>query len=295
MKIRNLFMSLLLVLTSLLGCNSQPLPKVLLRIDDMGMNHSVNMGLKKLVDSKIPFSTSVMWACPWYQETVDILKNQPQVAVGIHLTLNAEWRYYRWGPVLGREGVPSLVDSLGYFHPSFDAFAKSKYKLDEVERELDAQISRAVHSGLTISYLDAHMGMAYSTPELRAIVEKLAKKYNLGISAYFNENYKSMWGISVETKSAEFLKFLNNELDPAHANMIELHVAVSTPEMEALVDMNDSIMNTNDGKPKASVHRQTELNMLFSDDFKKLIGKKFTLVTYADLKREGLEKMKSPF
>ena len=286
----------LITLTCLfLTCNGQQLPKVLLRVDDIGMNHSVNMGLKKLVDAKIPFSTSVMWACPWYQETVEILKNQPQVTVGVHLTLNAEWKYYRWGPILGREGVPSLVDSLGYFLPSFDAFAKSKYKLDEVERELDAQISRAVNSGIPIAYVDGHMGMAFSTPELRAIVERLAKKYNLGISTYFGENYKTMWGVSVETKKDNFMKFLTTELDPAHVNLIELHVAVSTPEMDMLVDMNSDLMNTDDGKPRASAHRQTELNMLLSDDFKKLIGKNFTLVTYTDLKKQGLERMKSPY
>jgi len=290
-----LYTLLTLIFVASLISYAQQLPKVLLRVDDIGMNHSVNMGLKKLVDAKIPFSTSVMWACPWYQETVEILKGQPQVTVGVHLTLNAEWKYYRWGPILGLTGVPSLVDSLGYFLPSVDAFAKSQYKLDDVERELDAQISRAVNSGVPIAYVDGHMGMAFSTPELRAIVEKLAKKYNLGISGYFGENYKTMWGVSVETKKDNFLKFLNSELDPTHVNLIELHVAVSTPEMDMLVDMNSNLMNTSDGKPRASAHRQTELNMLLSDDFKKLIGKKFTLVTYADLKKEGLEKMKSPY
>src|SRR5689334_17416445 len=94
------------------------LPRLLLRTDDIGMNHSVNMALKELADTKIPFSASVMFACPWYQEAVDILKQNPQVAVGIHLTLTAEWKYYRWGPVLGRGAVPSLVGAEGYFLPS---------------------------------------------------------------------------------------------------------------------------------------------------------------------------------
>ena len=72
------------------------LPKLVLRTDDIGMNHSVNLGLKELAGTKIPFSASVMFACPWYQEAVEILKQNPQVAVGIHLTLTAEWKYYRW-------------------------------------------------------------------------------------------------------------------------------------------------------------------------------------------------------
>lgn len=283
-------------LTLLNACaQQQQLPKLLLRVDDIGMNHSVNMAVKKLAEAKIPFSTSVMFACPWYQETVEILKNHPHVTVGVHLTLNAEWRYYRWGPVLGKEGVPSLVDSLGYFHPSVRAFANCGYKLDEVERELDAQISRAMNSGLTISYVDPHMGSALSTPELRAITERLAKKYNLGISTYFDENYKSMWGVPVESKVEEFMEFINDDLSPQRVNLVELHIAERSPEMDVLVDMNSNLMNTNDGKPKASEHRQTELNMLLSPEFRKLIGKKFQLVTYSDLKKNGLEKMKSPY
>lgn len=270
------------------------LPTLLLRADDIGMNHSVNMGVQQLAATGVPFSASVMFACPWYQEAVEILKAHPNVAVGVHLTLNAEWKNYRWGPVAGRNAVPSLVDSLGYFLPSTEAFLQSNYKLDEVEKELTAQIERALNSGLKISYVDPHMGMALATPELQAVTEKLARKYNLGISTYFSEAYKTMWPVPVETKAQEFTGYLNN-LKPGSLNVVELHVAQSTPEMEALVDMNSDLMNTSDGKPKASQHRQTELNMLLSPAFKMLADKKFKLITYADLvKANGLKSMKAP-
>src|SRR2546426_150128 len=70
----------------------------------------------------MPLSASVMFACPWYQEAVDILRRNPQTSVGVHLTLNSEWKGYRWGPVLGKGAVPTLVDSVGYFHSSTAAF-----------------------------------------------------------------------------------------------------------------------------------------------------------------------------
>lgn len=276
-----------------LGAQSN-LPKLVLRTDDIGMNHSVNLGLKELAETKIPFSASVMFACPWYQEAVEILKQNPQVAVGIHLTLTAEWRYYRWGPVVGQTAVPSLVDSLGYFLSSVDQFLKSKYKLEDIEKELTAQIERALATELKISYVDPHMGIAMSTPEIRALTERLAKKYNLGISAYFGEGYKSMWGTSIESKKKEFMEFVTT-LKPGELYVVELHIARSTPEMEALVDMNSNLMNTSSGKPMVAQHRQTELNMLLSPDFRTLNGKKFTLINYADVVKEiGLTKMKAP-
>ncbi|WP_220273376.1 ChbG/HpnK family deacetylase [Pontibacter diazotrophicus] len=269
-------------------------PTLLLRADDIGMNHAVNMGVKQLAETGIPFSASVMFACPWYQEAVEILKQHPQVAVGVHLTLNAEWKNYRWGPVAGRTAVPSLVDKEGYFLPSIEAFLKSDYKLEDVEKELTAQIERALNSGLKISYVDPHMGMALATPELRALTERLAKKYNLGISNYFGETYKSMWPVTVETKAKEFMDFANT-LKPGSLNVVELHVAQSSPEMDVLVDMNSALMNTDDGKPRASQHRQMELNMLVSPEFLKLADKKFKLITYADLvKTNGLSSMRAP-
>src|SRR3954469_14096512 len=139
-------------------------PEVLLRLDDIGMNHSVNLAMEKVAATKMPFSVSVLFACPWYQEAVEILRKNPQITVGVHLALNSEWRGYRWGPVLGKGGVPSLVDSVGYLRPSVEDFLKSKYDLAEVERELNAQMDRAMATGLKIAYVDTHMGTARSTP-----------------------------------------------------------------------------------------------------------------------------------
>jgi chitin disaccharide deacetylase len=293
MKQSQLFLIVAAILIFFHAKAQQKLPKVLLRVDDIGMNHSVNMAIKSLAETGIPFSTSVMFACPWYQEAVAILKNYPQVSVGVHLTLNAEWKYYRWGPVLGRSAVPSLVDKEGFFFPTIKDFLNNKPDLNQVEQELAAQIERALSSGIKIDYVDYHMGAAVSTPELRAIVEKLAKKYSLGISRYFGEDYKTMWPVSVENKNKELMLHIG-ELLPGQINLIEWHVAYNTPEMAVLKDMNSDLMNAGE-LPMAAKHRQAELNVLTSKKFKKLIGKKFELVTYKELARDpGLKAMKAP-
>ena len=263
------------------------LPLLLIRLDDIGMSHSVNMAVEKLAKTGIPFSASVQFACPWYQEAVAILKKYPNVSIGVHLTLTSEWRGYRWGPITGRTAVPSLVDSIGYFYQSTTAFENSGYKIDEVEKELSAQIERALASGLDISYIDPHMGVALSTPELRALTEKLAHKYKLGISplsnvSYFGETYMEMWGEPVKTKKSAFLHYVEH-LDPKKPNLVVIHTATPGPEMDALYDMNAGEMNSPEGKPLSSMHRQTELNMLLSPEFMDLIGKKFILINYKQL------------
>jgi predicted glycoside hydrolase/deacetylase ChbG (UPF0249 family) len=294
----SIILSIVLLQTATAQMSIQILPKLMLRLDDIGMNHSVNMAMKKMADTKMPFSASVQFACPWYQEAVEILKKNPQVSVGVHLTLTSEWKNYRWGPVTGREAVPSLVDGVGYFHHSTDAFAKSGYKIEEVEKELTAQIERALASGLKISYIDPHMGIALSTPALRALTEKLARKYKLAISTlseqvYFGETYKEMWGEPVVTKKKAFLAYVTNKLSKNRPNLVVIHVALQDPEMNALFDMNSSMMNTKAGKPLTALHRQTELNMLLSPEFKALVGRKFELTNYTELiKERGLDAMK---
>jgi predicted glycoside hydrolase/deacetylase ChbG (UPF0249 family) len=257
------------------------------------MNHSVNLAIAKVAETGMPFNVSVLFACPWYQEAVEILRKHPQVTVGVHLALNSEWRNYRWGPVLGKAGVPSLVDSVGYFLPSNDGFLASKYDLGEVERELSAQVERALASGLKITYVDAHMGTAMATPELLEVTERIAKRYGLGISPYFGESYFSLWGEPVGAKKSALLARLANPARDS-VNLVEVHVAERTPEMEVIFDMNAPEQNA----PGAGVvdHRKAELETMLSPELAELVRSgKVRLVTYQQLvARAGTAGMRRP-
>ena len=244
-------------------------PELILRIDDIGMNHSVNLALEKIAALNVPVSASVMFACPWYQEAVEILRRNPHVSVGVHLVLNSEWKGFRWGPVLGRTAVPSLVDSVGYFLPSSREFLARAYDLGEVERELSAQVERALATGLKIDYVDYHMGTAVSTPALRQVVERVAEKYKLGISRYFGESYRTLFDTPVAEKRRDLLARAG-ALAPGSLNLIVVHAAEYTPEIAVLVDMNNAAQNSTGGEPQMARHRQAELAALVSPEFARL-------------------------
>jgi predicted glycoside hydrolase/deacetylase ChbG (UPF0249 family) len=253
-------------------------PKVLaIRCDDVGMCHTVNLAVRKLLATGVPFSASVMVPCPWFLEAVEILKANPQIGVGIHLTLNSEWEHYKWGPVLGAARVPSLVDTKGYFYASEEAFKAAHVDLGEVELELRAQIERALTAGLRVDYLDYHMLTAVSTPDLRAIVEGLAKEYGLGLSRYFGESSVSIWGDPPEDKLANLLHHVDN-VQPG-LSLLVIHLGMETPEMSALVDTN----NTSDPY-RVAVHRQAELDAITSPAFRTAIEEAgIELVTYREI------------
>lgn len=277
------------------SAQASPRVELLVRVDDIGMNHSVNLALQQLGATRMPLSASVMFACPWYQEAVDILRRNPQISVGVHLTLNSEWKGYRWGPVLGKEAVPTLVDSVGYFLSSSEQFLARAYSLDEVERELSAQVERALRSGLRIDYVDYHMGTAVSMPALRAVVERIANKYGLGISRYFGEAYHTMFDTPIAEKQSAFLAYVTG-LTPGSLNLVVVHAARATPEMSVLVDMNNPTQNTATGEPLMSRHRQAELEMLLSPEFaRRRESRGVALVTYADvIARLGRPAMRRP-
>ena len=264
--------------------------ELLIRCDDIGMCHSVNLAVEKVVKTGIPFSASIMFACPWYQEAVDILKDHPQVTVGIHLTLNAEWKNYRWGPVSGSSAVPSLVDSLGYFFPSRAAFEANHPKLNEIEKELRAQIERAIHSGLNIKYVDYHMSTAVDKPEYRAILEKLANEYHLGISRYFGEqDIPNMYFDPIKSKADSLYKTLSN-INSNQLNLLVCHIGVDNPELQAMTDLNPF------GPKEMSKNRQAELSALISPKFLEAIKTNhIMLINYAQLfSKVGLQNMKRP-
>ncbi len=265
-------------------------PVMLIRADDMGMSHGQNQAFRTLVETGMPVSVSVMFACPWWKQAVEILEEHPEVSVGVHLTLNAEWKHYRWGPVLGRSAVPSLVDDEGYFFPSRALLYGNDPKLDEIEAELRAQVQRAVDSGLQIDYLDYHMGAAMQTPETRAIVEGIAADYGLAISRWFGEDYSNITFFAPIGSKTDSLVSRVNRLDPDAVNLQVVHIAPEQSDMNDMIDLNEF------GLPNMAEHRFHELQALLSPEFREALEQnRVRLVTYRDLVRElGLESMQRP-
>jgi len=264
--------------------------EILIRCDDVGMCHSVNTAVRRVIATGIPFSVSVMVPCPWFPEAAEILRDHPQISVGIHLTLNSEWQHYKWGPVLGAAKVPSLVDAEGYFFASGAEFAERQVVPSEVEMELRAQIARAQQAGLGVDYLDYHMLTAISTPELRGIVERLAAEHGLGLSRYFGERSASLWDVEPSRKLGNLLRIVEGAR-PGRPNLLVMHLGLESLEMAALVDVN------NPSDPfRVAQHRQAELDAITSPAFREAIARQgIRLVTYRDLiARHGLEAMKWP-
>jgi predicted glycoside hydrolase/deacetylase ChbG (UPF0249 family) len=264
-------------------------PRLIIRLDDVGFCHAANMSAERILSEGVCTSISVIVNTPWLDEAVEILKRHPEVSVGVHLTLNAEWREYRWGPVLPHTEVPSLVDADGNFFPSRKAFFANNPDTDEVERELRAQIRLALRKGLPLSYVDYHMGTAMSTPELQRVVERLAAEFKLGISQYFGETYApTVYRAAPDEKCTEAIRIIEQMTKPK-LYLFVLHPGMNTPELAAMTDLNPT------GVKPMAVHRQAVTDLLCSKAFKSALEQqRIQLTNYSDLRARGLDQMKRP-
>ena len=153
--------------------------RVVLHEDDVGMSHGANSAFLELVRFGVCSSGSVMVPCPWFLEIAETAAADPSIDLGVHLTLNAEKRYYKWRPLTAPSPKAGLTDEHGFFFPDV-ATTRRKASPEAVETELRAQIDAAYDAGIDVTHLDAHMGAALS-PEFCDIYIRLGLEYRLPI------------------------------------------------------------------------------------------------------------------
>lgn len=266
---------------------------LIIHADDLGVAHSQDAASFDALDRGAVTSASIMVPCPWLTEVADYAKAHRDADLGLHLTLTSEWKMYRWGPVESKQNVPSLLDPSGYLWPETRS-AVAHIKPEEAEREIRAQVERAIAMGIHPTHLDTHMGVLSARPELFAVYAKVAHEFNLPFLAVRAANMPpamlsrlsnkdilvdSVTGVSPGVAPADWSEFYTDtikNLKPGLTEMI-VHLGHDDAEMQAVMV----------GYPDyGSAWRQRDYNVITSVEFKKAIEENhIVLIHWKDLKR----------
>lgn len=257
---------------------------LVVRADDLGSSHAANVACIRACREGIARSVEVMVPCTWFAEAVQMLAENPDIDVGIHLTLTSEWEGCRWGPLTG---APSLVREDGCFFPQTrqrpgappnTGFLDSAPDLDEVEKELRAQIELAMKQIKSVSHISSHMGTPTASPELREITERLAREYELPLGLPDVKTLRPFRTQMTPEEKVEAMVKALEVLDPGVWLLVD-HPGLDTPEMRAL---------GHTGYRDVARDRAGVTQAFTAEEVKAVIRKrKIRLVSYADVLRGG--------
>jgi len=265
---------------------------LIVHADDLGMAHSVNAASMKAFETGLVNSGSIMIPCPWVQEIAAYARTNPQADLGLHLTLTSEWSHFRWGPVVSKDRVASLLDDNGYFRLT-EAEAAKYANVKEVETEIRAQIESARKLGIQPTHLDSHMGTLYQTKDLFETLLRVARDNELPVriskewfsrAPYLPSILKEedvvidrVLDINPEIPKegwADFYSEALKKLQPGVTEMV-IHLAYDDAEMRAA---------TFDHPNWGAAWRQRDFEFFTSEAFRKLLNEnQIRLITWREI------------
>ena len=179
--------------------------------DDLGLTPGVNAGIFDAHDRGILTSASLFAHAPATADAVRRAWARPSLGVGVHLAL------VDGTPMLPAHHVPSLVEDDGRFRASWKPFIvaclRGRVALEEVERELTAQIDRVRSEGIRPTHLDAHKHV-HAFPPIFDIVARLAERFAIPVVRVPYEPWGPVWGDDRQRRTARWQALLNAAMLP---------------------------------------------------------------------------------
>ncbi|MFS4491880.1 polysaccharide deacetylase family protein [Maribacter sp. 2308TA10-17] len=267
---------------------------LIIHADDLGVSHSENMASIKGLEKTPVNSASIMVPCPWFPEIAKYARENQTADLGLHLTLNSEWIYYKWGPVTAQDSVSTLINENGYFYPQIQDVVQNA-KPEHVALELRNQIKKAYKFGIDVTHLDAHMGTAGSTLEFLEAYIKLGKEFELPVlldknmaflknekiqvllddTVVINDHIFTAGPADYDSGMANYYTKVLQNLEPG-LNSILIHLAYDDAEMKAMTVEHDYWH---------SPWRQADVDFFSSPECATLLKENnITLVTWRELR-----------
>lgn len=265
---------------------------LIIHADDLGVSQSENEASIYAMEKGSVRSGSIMVPCPWMGDMAAYARSHPNADLGLHLTLTSEWKNYKWGTVTQSA---SLVNKENYLYSSMDS-CYAHARMDEVEKEIRAQVERAKAFGIDPTHFDAHMGCLFIAPAYLQLLIKMGREYKVPVLLNA-EAFKLMFNIDIKpyisdkevlvdkvfmAQPGDYKKGMDdyytavlNSLTPG-LSCILLHAAYENPEMKAI---------TIDHPDYGAAWRQADFNFFTSAACSNLLAQqKIKVITWKEIR-----------
>ncbi len=191
---------------------------IMLHADDAGMCEEANIATKRdLLDGHIQ-SAAAMPPCPYFEDMIEWAKEHPDMDIGLHLALTSEWKTYRWPSVTPVDEVPGLIDEEGMMWRSVEEVVQHA-TVEEVAKEVRAQIEKSLALGYRPGHIDTHMGTLYGHPEFAKAYLQIAMEYSIPANA-------------IDMSNQEVVEYYKGQGYPITDELIEFMESYSLPKID---------------------------------------------------------------
>jgi len=257
---------------------------LVINADDLGMSHSINLGILDAFVQGIVTQSSIMAPTPAFADGA-ALAREYNIPICGHLTLAADWDRVRWAPLTKAREL-SGVDGMLPMHPR-ELIGRADPKV--VEAEFIAQIEAIQNCGLTLVHLDHHMEMVFED-----VATALCERYSLCCRDWLTDRadlslgFDSLLNLSpmpADQKEETLIEYLN-VIGPG-AHLIVCHPARDGADLDGLCS--PALPGR---RLWAYEHRLSDLSVLTSEPVKQAIANAgIQLVTTTELQKRHFKRL----
>ncbi|HEY3299091.1 MAG TPA: ChbG/HpnK family deacetylase [Armatimonadota bacterium] len=146
--------------------------------DDFGLSEGINRGILSAFHEGILRSASLMPNGAAFTDAVSLARNNPDLGVGIHLSLVDE------RCVANAEAVRGLADKDSMLPGSYTSFVKGyflkNFGISQIRAEMEAQVQKFLETGLKPTHIDSHQHLHIMPGIFEAVLE-IAEKSDIRV------------------------------------------------------------------------------------------------------------------
>jgi hypothetical protein len=152
--------------------------RIILNADDFGHCDDTVEATIECFERGALTSATIMATMPAAARAIEFARKHPQFSFGVHLTFSRDGDER---PLRSRSEIPDLLDDKGRFLSSGEVRRRAllrRLPVDQIEREIEAQLSFVQDQGVRLSHVDSH-GHLHKFAPFRKALQRVLPRFGL--------------------------------------------------------------------------------------------------------------------